>query len=1494
MPRTRYWLMPLGLSLVLAVLSGCPLSQLMVEPGSAAFGTSTATINLRVHNTGSGVLSWEARENIPWLLMAKVEAPGKQVASTLTGTVKSDVDVIQLTVLRELLPLDVPDRISRGEIVFTSNGGEQIVPVSAMAQGIPVLQVTPESLDFGAAQTEAQLQISNTGLETLNWTITLPAGAAWLSVTPASGELAVGSVPAQITVRATRAGLTGGSHEVTITVASDGGNRQIPVRIDVPPFTVLPTLLDFGGLESGSTQIVNITNGATVPTAVSLEALTDSGGSWLGVTPQLATLPGSGLVQATVSVNPAGLTPASYTGRIRVTATATGYSLEVPVSMAVTGFTVSPGLLDFGTITASASNTFSLQNLGPQSINWSVSVPASAADWLSLNKTSGTLVTADSVQVTVNPLAVDPGTRQASLVFVFGASQRTVVVRMTRPRPAALTVEPSTIDFGMTGVEQLIGIWNDGIGTVNWRIDTAGFPAWLTLTPTDANGIASGTVAGAQTDAVTVRVDRSAAPQDEYEFNYSFVVEAQGDSTVPTTVGIHMSIPKLPKMILEGEGVNEANIAYVNLDTNETKSAFYIRNEGASELFWSIDLTKAPSWLTSLSPSQGSLAAGIQQTVTVTVDRTGLSYVGAQHELTVVSNDPAHASVPLLVEVQVPKVVVVGATPRSLAFGLYANSDTLGVANFGDPDTIMNFRVTSTKEWLSVFPETGASVGVVGDIKDWQAVSVSIDRTKLDGEGASAKLVITAFEIKNGQQVPLENVDPLEVNVSVQAASLTIETGLPRLRIPSLLRFVLMMRNIQYQILPIPESLLGSVGSQFAVFEKNIQLDLTETNQFLTSANRLRGNVMILLDYSGSMQAAAHQLTDDFLTNKPDWLQAVYENAIAKLIDELPMNYEVGLAIFNERGANGMRVIRENDTAPVFSADRALLQARLKSIVVHDNGATMLLPALEFAARELAQEDLAQNLIPFDDADVRGIICVTDGNMTTPPGIVTDTISVLLANNTRAFFVGWGSKVVADPLVRIANGTGGHYYSTRNAPTGETDPFGTPLRVPVYSELENWCATDAGNECDQSIAKDLKSQVVFSYVTLNEEDSITVEGRLTFNDPNDQNSGCLADQGDITGSFSVSQLNLSSIAGDPRLGQIALISKGIQADHTAEVIVRADYIPRNIGRLQFRILPDSLDPIRMTVSQVSETEGGIISDWTRTVSGDDYAFTTAGDVLQYGEFGALLRLRFDNVTQPFLVYFSVLDPVWAGNNPNVKYFTCPDTLRVDLDAFLASSFPSPFIGTDPAPINTSPITVDLGINLDVAQISVFNLGGHHAQTGVWLNWEATLGPDSKFLILDPQDSWGTAVDNYVGSTFPVSVDRTGAPGDYEGSLLLHYTFGSVNYEFDGNPIYIRYTVLPPELTISATDLDFGDLLTDLPVTIQNSGQGILGWTIGISGFPSWLKVSSSLGNLRPGESETIYVSVSRADIAPGIYQHTFMLTCDNQESRVMNVTMTQP
>jgi hypothetical protein len=87
------------------------------------------------------------------------------------------------------------------------------------------------------------------------------------------------------------------------------------------------------------------------------------------------------------------------------------------------------------------------------------------------------------------------------------------------------------------------------------------------------------------------------------------------------------------------------------------------------------------------------------------------------------------------------------------------------------------------------------------------------------------------------------------MTVVVSSASLSFEVAPAYTRIPSLVRFPMILRNLRYQAMPLPILDLGFYSEQFAIFEKEQPLEITETNQFLTAGNRLRTNIGIMLDY---------------------------------------------------------------------------------------------------------------------------------------------------------------------------------------------------------------------------------------------------------------------------------------------------------------------------------------------------------------------------------------------------------------------------------------------------------------------------------------------------------------------------------------------------------------------------------------------------------------------------------------------------------------------
>jgi hypothetical protein len=1477
----------LGCLAALAVLAGCPSpSQVTVTPLAVFFGASDGTHALRIANQGVIPVHWEVSEDLPWL---ELSLPGDPTpAATLEGTLETGVILVNLTVIRSELPVG---QTTTGQVTVTTDAGVTVVSVSASAEGVSMLQLSPASLDFGASDIQSTLYVSNTGLAPLNWAVAVPTDAPWVTVTPSSGTIASGDDAVALTVTVSRSGLAGASFSTDLQFTSDGGDVDVPVAMLAPSFTVAPATVDFGNPLSTASRPLIINNAGFEALDLTLTIQTGDGGAWLSSSQSAVTLPASGSVTINITANPQGLTPNTYSGSIHI-ANGTTFAQDVPVQMLVTGFGISPTLVPFGTITSSAAQSVQLQNLGTTSIPWSVAVtPASA--WLSLDHASGTLQSADSIQLTADPTRVTPGQYTATLTFSFSGIERTVTVTMAKPRPASLQVSPADIDFAATGFEYPVFLWNDGVGAIAWSIDTTGFPAWLTLTPVNAQGVASGTVSGDTTDQVALSVRRDLAPAGQTDFDYTFTVQASGDSATPVPVAVHMTVPPVPSVELQADGLDSSGVPFVNLDSGQTQKTFTITNTGTGTLTWSVDLSAKPAWLVSVDPQQGALNPGIQETITVTVTRTGLSYLGAQYVVPITTDDPEHTSLKLLIEVQVPKVISIGTDPSTIAFGLNDNSAALGVANFGDPDTVLNFQLVPTKDWLAVYPSTGSSVGVSGAVKDWKDFSVSVDRSLLEGQGASAKIVISAFDVVDGKRVIRTDVTPVQVPISVEANELTIENALPRLRVPSLVRFVLTMRDVQYRSIALPETVLPAVNDEIAVFEKSVPLELTETNQFLTPINRGTGTLLILLDYSGSMQAAAQQVTDPDVVAAPDRLSAVYQKTIGTLIDEIPANYRLGIAVFNERGYDkAIRVIKLAKDDADFETNRANLHARLNSIQVTDNGATELLPAVEAASALLEGDDFTRGLLAFDNADVRGVVCVTDGRLTTPPGTISEAVTTLLGAYTRFLCVGWGSDVLADPLIRLANGTGGHFYSTKTVAGSAIAPeTGTVERIPVVDSLLDWCQTNVDDPCDQSISKDLAAQVVFSYVTLSDESGVLFEGRPSFNDPNDQNSPCIPEQGVITGSWSVGSLDYSAIAGDPRLGQISLRSTAIQPDGTAIVRVYLDYAPRNISTFTLNIDPGATP---MAVEQVQTPDGGLIPGWQQTVNGTEYTFTApAGTELPYGAFGDLLELHLSGIADPYELDFGVTSPVYNKDDLNGKYFICPQAIVLSArDSSYASSFPEPayrVIGPDR--MLSGPPTYEMGATINNATVQLANIGGQHLDTKVWLGWTATVdSSSSSYLSLSPAPATGTIKTLMDPVQFNVLLTRPTDPGDYEGIINLAYTFGSLNMNVTGPSIHFHFAVT---LAVTPTTLDFGTNLLSLPLTVTNGGGAQMKWAVSTTGAPAWLTVQNGNGTLAAGASAAPTITIDRTGLAAGTYSAPIVVTADDGSTVSVNVTFKQ-
>lgn len=1383
-----------------AGLSGCPSRPVLtIQPASLTLSDAKPSARISIINDGGGTLVWTAQSEAPWLMLSL--AASDTYEQSVAGST-SELDIIQIALNSELLPEQ--QEPLRTVITFASNGGDKEVNVAVDRVRTPVLRVVPDTLDFGEGQSEKIIEILNTGDAVLQWQIELPESNDWLTVNPMSGAVTRESAELA-TVRILRERLVPSDepYQTGFTVLSNGGDAEVAVTAIAPAFSAAPAEIDFGLLLYPDTQLVSLTTQTDTPISLTFEIQED--GAWLDVDPDSVTLTRTQPRELRITANPVGLDAGDYETTVHITHEASGHVIAIPVFMAVAApaqFRITPESINFGETRQPVEDTITIINEGDSFFEWRADKP-SGATWLQVTPTSGMVEESAVITLRANPARLTPGAVTTNINVWAGASLLVVPVSLTRLPdiiPDALQVEPRDLDFGNLLNQIDVTIWNEGPNPLTWMIDEEALPAWLTVTPN------SGAVSGEQVQTVRFFVDRNLTP-DEDLFGAEVLIQSDDDGITPVTVRVTALPRRFPQIEIIGEGIDGQGVPFIMIDIGQDSETFTIRNLGNAELNWSIDLAGTPSWITSVAPSQGQLRPGREQQVRITTNRAGLNQSGGTHRFVIRSNDPDMPTSPLEVSVRVPFSIVIGAQPATLNFGRQLSTRPFEVANLGDPGRPLDFVITSNHpDWIFVEPERGRSVGTTGTVKDWQIISVAIDRGRITRQGAAARLFI------NAENVPPDAapVNPVEVPITVDIPELTIETSFPGMRPPSLLRFNLLFRDAQQRIFPAFEDdplngktlyRLNTVLAQ--ILEDSVPLELSETNVFVKKDESLQFAVMIVLDFSKSMLEAAQALVRDGQLEPAgrNPLDALYIETIGAMVDEFPEHYKVGLAVFNERRPWWTRNIRPitgappgysvADTVSTFVSNKEVLRYRLENMDVQDYGATPLYEALWEAG--LALYNLKQYQPDFDRLAERFLVAVTDGRRTTPPGDVSAVTDLLSAARIRFMPIGFGKDVIANPLIQISSETGGHYYATDTKV--EIGGDGRPVDIPLMSSLMDRCRTDPDVPDAQSLPRDLRSHIVLSYVSLNEESAATVQGRITVEE----------DDPPVQETFIVDQVPMLRYANEVRMGQIGMRTQGIQADNSATVSVYADYVPRGINHLRFVIATDPGRP--WTVQLVPQEAGGLISNWTVSRSGDELSLVApTGREIAYGDYGNLFDIQLSALSEP-VVLFLELDAPRITAHQDSKFFTLPASIPVDYESFQATSFPNPALFFEPTFESEVSNVINLGDTERSITMQIINTGGEHLPTDAALYWRVGMGSNSLpgTMTGDVEFSYwkdGEEAEpteyylNHIADTalFEVLADEA-PPGVYSIDFYVEVNYGSLFLNFVHGPYYILYEVL---------------------------------------------------------------------------------------------------
>jgi hypothetical protein len=119
-----------------------------------------------------------------------------------------------------------------------------------------------------------------------------------------------------------------------------------------------------------------------------------------------------------------------------------------------------------------------------------------------------------------------------------------------------------------------------------------------------------------------------------------------------------------------------------------------------------------------------------------------------------------------------------------------------------------------------------------------------------------------------------------------------------------------------------------------------------------------------------------------------------------------------------------------------FSTDREALKSALAKFTVPNDlhGTSEVWDAVADAVTRLTAEDPA-DVMPYDDADVRAVVFVTDGLDNSSTQTADAVASFAKDSRVRLYPVGYAPESPVDPsaLMNAADKTGGHYYNAGNA-----------------------------------------------------------------------------------------------------------------------------------------------------------------------------------------------------------------------------------------------------------------------------------------------------------------------------------------------------------------------------------------------------------------------------------------------------------------------------
>ncbi len=662
-------------------------NTVIATPQALTFNTATGvttpsqSILLTTASGAATISSVTARSDTNWLVVTPSSGTTPMVVTVSIGpgAPSTGVDVGFINILSGTTTLSVP-------VTLNANSGGVASPLSA----------NPNSLSFvfapGSTAPQSQsVALSSSSSTVANYAATAltSTGTSFLSASPAAGSL-----PGNLQVTVSPAGLTAGTFDAAVAINAPGTNGiSLPVLVTIqgtPTLDVSPAQLTFGyqiGTSALAAQSLTLSSSTGASVAFTATATTMSCGNWIVLSQNSGATPSTLSVQLNIS----GLTQGTCTGQINISAPdASNPTVSVPVTLLVSPLPL------IQTPTSSVDFTYQIggtippaQSVPITSSTSGLSVTATAAaatgqpNFLEVSPASGTTPLSLTLSVNANVLAsLGPGTYTETVTIAgagAGNSPQTFDVTLTVSSNPTLTGSVPALNFnyqiGQTAPSnQTVTITSSG-APLNYQVgvSTTSCPGFLSATP------ATGSTYGSQNQVVVSVNTKNLTAQ---VCNGDVTLTVPGSTAAPLVIPVTLNVSSTALLNVSQSAIVQTNVVGTVTSTAQTIS---LTSTDGSAIPFTATATTSPaglSWL-AVAPNSGSTPDNLVVTITPASLGVGV-YKGTITVASSMANVPAQT-------ISVTLTVVSGiavATPTTLTFTQAAGGeapDTQSVQIAGVP-----------------------------------------------------------------------------------------------------------------------------------------------------------------------------------------------------------------------------------------------------------------------------------------------------------------------------------------------------------------------------------------------------------------------------------------------------------------------------------------------------------------------------------------------------------------------------------------------------------------------------------------------------------------------------------------------------------------------------------------------------------------------------------------------------------------------------------------